>query len=54
MIAAILRRELVDHLTSLRFALTLLITTALMAVNGVVFSGGVRAWSGPWSSTRRS
>ena len=39
MIAAILRRELVDHLTSLRFALTLLITTALMAVNGVVFSG---------------
>ena len=40
MIAAILRRELADHLTSLRFALTLLITTALMAVNGVVFSGG--------------
>lgn len=39
MIAAILRRELADHLTSLRFALTLLITTALMAVNGVVFSG---------------
>ena len=39
MIAAILRRELVDHLTSLRFALTLLLTTALMAVNGVVFSG---------------
>ena len=39
MIATILRRELADHLTSLRFALTLLITTALMAVNGVVFSG---------------
>ena len=39
MISAILRRELADHLTSLRFALTLLITVALMAVNGVVFSG---------------
>ncbi len=39
MIAAILRRELADHLTSLRFALTLLITAALMVVNGVVFSG---------------
>lgn len=39
MIATILRRELADHLTSLRFALTLLITTALMAVNGAVFSG---------------
>ena len=39
MISAILRRELADHLTSLRFALTLLVTTALMAVNGVVFSG---------------
>ena len=42
MISAILRRELADHLTSLRFALTLLITAALMAVNGVVFSGSDR------------
>lgn len=33
------RRELADHLMSLRFALTLLITVALMVVNGILFSG---------------
>ena len=40
MIAAILRRELADHLTSLRFALTLLLATGLMAMNGFVYSSG--------------
>ena len=39
MIGPILRRELLDHLMSVRFALTLLITVALMVVNGVLFSG---------------
>ena len=39
MIAAIFRRELADHLMSVRFALTLIITVALMAVNGILFSG---------------
>lgn len=33
------RRELADHLMSLRFSLSLLIAVALMAVNGILFSG---------------
>lgn len=37
MIGVLFRRELLDHLMSLRFALILLITVALMAVNAVVF-----------------
>ena len=39
MTGSIFRRELLDHLMSVRFALTLLITVILMVVNGVVFSG---------------
>ena len=36
MIWHIVRRELLDHLTSLRFALTTLILVALMVTNAVV------------------
>jgi len=35
----ITKRELYDHLTSLRFALTLGLTTLLMVLNGLVFVG---------------
>ena len=41
MIGAIYRRELLDHLMSVRFALSLVITVALMATNGIVFGGTV-------------
>lgn len=39
MTGSIFRRELLDHLMSVRFALTLLITVFLMVVNGIIFSG---------------
>ena len=39
MTGSIFRRELLDHLMSVRFGLTLLITVALMVVNGIIFSG---------------
>ena len=36
----ILKRELLDHLMSIRFALTVILTVLLMALNGITFAGG--------------
>ncbi|MFC1526319.1 ABC transporter permease subunit [Candidatus Latescibacterota bacterium] len=40
MLFTIFRRELLDHLMSVRFALSVALTVALMALNGVLFAGG--------------
>lgn len=40
MLAAIVKRELIDHLISLRFGLALVLTTGLMVLNALGFVGG--------------
>jgi hypothetical protein len=36
----IFKRELLDHLMSIRFALTVILTVLLLALNGITFAGG--------------
>ena len=43
MLWTIVRRELLDHLISLRFALLSILTLLLLTANGLVFSGEQRA-----------
>ena len=40
MLAAIVKRELIDHLISLRFGLALVLTVGLMVLNALSFVGG--------------
>ena len=40
MLAAIVKRELIDHLISLRFGLALVLTVGLMVLNALGFVGG--------------
>ncbi len=40
MLAAIVKRELIDHLSSLRFGLALVLTVGLMVLNALSFVGG--------------
>ena len=40
MLAVIVKRELIDHLISLRFGLALVLTTGLMVLNSLAFVGG--------------